>query len=177
MSASVVAKTSNGTVSCRDIQGSLTIDTSNGTVAIEDAIGPIDVSTSNGRVNYSGQLSGAENSIRTSNGSVTVQISPEQKTVLSAKTSNGSVKVSLPEVDVQQRTNKLFEGTVGDATLSNEVRLKIGTSNGSVTIEPAPSAAADGVNPSNAEALPAEAETDSGTKSEADESAEVNPAG
>lgn len=179
MSAAVVAKTSNGTVSCREIQGSLTIDTSNGTVAIEDVIGPIDVSTSNGRVNYSGKLAGTENSIRTSNGSVTVQLPSEQKTVLSAKTSNGRVKVSLPEVDVQQRTNKLFEGTVGDATSSNEVQLKIGTSNGSVTIESAPPAAADGVNPSNAEALPAEAEaeTDSGTKPAAGESAEVDPAG
>jgi hypothetical protein len=128
--ASGTLRTSNGPVEMADVQGDFEIETSNGRVTLSRVSGSFSAETSNGAITLSGGLAlGSENALRTSNGSVTVELLGTPSVRLDATTSNGEVRSGLPITATQTSSTRL-EGTIGDG----EASLMIRTSNGDVTV-------------------------------------------
>ncbi len=149
--AGVDVNTSNGRVECNRLRGPLSVNTSNGRISAEDCAGSITLQTSNGRVSWSGQLTGSNNTIDTSNGKVTVAIPEDSSTELDVSTSNGKIDCDMPNLKIVSDKNSL-QTVVGKSEDGvSKVKLKVHTSNGSVSIEPWAG---------TAQSLPAEAESE-----------------
>lgn len=89
-------KTSNGNIAVADISGSVAGRTSNGRVFYEDVTGSMKAVTSNGRIVMSGVSGPIE--ARTSNGPITidhVEVVAGRNDIY-LKTSNGSIKLNIP---------------------------------------------------------------------------------
>ena len=145
--ADVVARSSNGRITVEGAQGSVDAKTSNGKIKIEQHTGAVEARTSNGRVKIDGALTsvyarssngkievaGATGPIdlETSNGKIEVELAPDFRGTIGARTSNGRVKLDR-QLGVTARSIKKRSGTVsfGEGPQS---RLK--TSNGSIVIE------------------------------------------
>lgn len=167
--APVTIGTSNGTVECEQVEGAIDIDTSNGRIKVADATGPFRLHSSNGKVTYSGQPAGDDNSIETSNGSVSLTVPADLKIGLNAKTSNGSIRVHLSKSDIQEDSKKRFEGTVGNARASDPANVRIKTSNGSITVKEWDRAPVDSkTHIESRPDLPAEAEAQPKSESESE---------
>lgn len=134
MLANVDVHTSNGTISIKNVSNSVKAKTSNGTINLEYCQGPIDLTTSNGRVVFTGALVGNDNSIHTSNGTVTIKLPELASTEISSRTSNGKIKCSLPEQRVIDEGKRHFHAVVG-ASGGEQSKLSIKTSNGSIHID------------------------------------------
>ncbi|HEX6324384.1 MAG TPA: DUF4097 family beta strand repeat-containing protein [Vicinamibacterales bacterium] len=126
---------SNGSLSASDVRGRLRLRTSNGSIRLMDVGGDVQADTSNGSVNatLSGSTwDGAGLSIQTSNGSVRLTVPETYNARLVAGTSNGSINVGFP-VTVQ---GNLRRGRDIDTTLgSGGPTISVRTSNGSVRLE------------------------------------------
>lgn len=132
--AGLTVDTSNGTIDCKTIAGDLDLKNSNGGISVFDASGTANLKTSNGNIRYSGMLTGMENKLSSSNGSIQLSISPKIPTYVTASTSNGRVNCKLPRVKTTAESKTALEallGTEGDAQTS----VQLSTSNGSVTID------------------------------------------
>jgi len=151
--AKLTLRTSNGTISVADISGTVRLRSSNGRVACEHVTGSIEASTSNGRislVDVAGRID-----VGTSNGSVTIVHSDplDESESIIARTSNGSIKLSLPETssfELEARTSNgristdfstLIRGNISKTHVSGTVghggpKVKLTTSNGSISIRP-----------------------------------------
>ncbi len=125
-------RTSNGSVTLTAVEGNLTVESSNGAIVVRDGKGTFDIKTSNGRIEFSGELTpGGDNTMRTSNGSVTVSLLGEASVELDASSSNGSVTSKLPILTTGTLDQKHIVGTIGNG----DADLLIRTSNGSVTVQ------------------------------------------
>jgi hypothetical protein len=131
----VAAQTSNGRIVAKDGMGALTLSTSNGRV---DAAGEgvvLDAKSSNGSVSFSGSLADGAHRARTSNGSIEVTLPKDARFTLDATTSNGKVTSDFPldGVDATERTS--LRGRVGPDPKASVV---LETSNGSIRVRRAP---------------------------------------
>jgi DUF4097 and DUF4098 domain-containing protein YvlB len=134
-STDLTLTSSNGSLSASDVRGRLRLRTSNGSIRLMDVGGDVEADTSNGSVNatLSGSTwDGAGLSVSTSNGSVRLMVPENYNARLVAGTSNGSINVGFP-VTVQ---GNLRRGRDIDTTLgSGGPTIRVRTSNGSVRLE------------------------------------------
>ncbi len=148
-------RTSNGKVEARGIEGTVVVRTSNGAVELGNVTGNlVDVQTSNGKVEAysigaaSSRVRTANGSIefvaeqlpegsgldmKTSNGSVSVQLPTIEHGEIALRTSNGRVKVDLGGVraEVQTKKKSRYEARIG----SGGPPIRVETSNGGITFE------------------------------------------
>ncbi|MEZ6137968.1 MAG: DUF4097 family beta strand repeat-containing protein [Pirellulaceae bacterium] len=146
VSNNVTVNTSNGAVHLHSVYGDIQAHTSNGTIEVKDAIGTVSLKTSNGRIRFDGTLAGNENTLQTSNGSIDVQLDAAQLVEVEANTSNGRIKNSIATQEILDEGKKHLHVIIGDAAdqaASPATKLKIKTSNGSVTISPITKETAD----------------------------------
>jgi len=126
----VNADTSNGAIDVDGFSGVLNLETSNGAIDIKDVEASVDARTSNGRINFSGVLVGDSHQLRTSNGSINVEVPLDAAITFEASTSIGSISTNLPLVgDTDGRTWN------ADLNPPATQTLELRTSNGSIRIE------------------------------------------
>ncbi len=137
MLAKVDAHTSNGTIDLQRIQHDVLAKTSNGTITVADCQGTVNLTTSNGKINYSGIPFGLDNELRTSNGSISVRLPADQLTEIATRTSNGSIKCELPTQRILEEGKRRFHAIVGDGQVELvENKMTMRTSNGSIKVRP-----------------------------------------
>ena len=134
-SADLTLTSSNGSLSASDVRGKLRLRTSNGSIRLMDVAGDVQADTSNGSVTatLSGtRWEGEGLDVVTSNGSVRVTVPDNYNARLVAGTSNGSINVGFPI---------MVQGNIGgrrheiDTTLgSGGPTIRVRTSNGSVSV-------------------------------------------
>ena len=123
-------ESSNGKITLRNVTGKFVIDTSNGAITIVNTHGEIDGRTSNGPIEFSGSFDdGSTNSLRTSNGNITINVGEQANVHIDAETNNGDVDVEIP-LDAATLSDGRVVGDIGDGSAS----LRLRTSNGSITI-------------------------------------------
>jgi hypothetical protein len=127
------ATTSNGRIGITRCQGVVDLETSNGEISMIDVSATLDVVTSNGRVGFSGTIIGDSNSMRTSNGRISVAVAATAAIEFHAVTSAGSISSTLPLVGDTQGREWL-------ATLNPPAtaRVSINTSNGGIDLTARP---------------------------------------
>ncbi|TWT82635.1 hypothetical protein CA13_40980 [Planctomycetes bacterium CA13] len=124
VSGGVQAKSNNGSVRVVNATGEINIQTSNGKLTIEgNALTNVRAKTSNGSVTMTGQLSAGDHEIRTSNGSIEVELRGGVAEV-TASTSNGKVTANGEKV----KSGSSFRLGSGD----EPARLLLSTSNGAI---------------------------------------------
>lgn len=127
-----VLTTSNGSISAINVNGIVKADSSNGDITATGVRSLAGLSTSNGDITAELPALLEKLEIKTSNGSVSLLLSPSLAVDLDAKTSNGSISISNLSID-----KALFEQT----HLSGEMNgggysISIETSNGSIELAP-----------------------------------------
>ncbi|HJV23370.1 MAG TPA: hypothetical protein VJ570_11770 [Holophagaceae bacterium] len=127
----VEAQTSNGSVILRSIDGRVRGGSSNGRLTLEGVKGGVDFSTSNASITAS-DLDGRDQGIElsTSNGSIEVGLGAA-KGEIDAKTSNGSVHVDRPGVELVEMGKSWARLRVPGSTQA--IRLR--SSNGSIHLK------------------------------------------
>ena len=122
--------TSNGRIDVSRVEGDIDADTSNGEVWIHRTIGRVIAESSNGSIRFEGTLIGADNSLTTGNGSVTLAIAEDASIAIEARTSIGSISSRL-------LLDGDTEGREWTATLNapTDVAVSLRTTNGSIRIE------------------------------------------
>jgi hypothetical protein len=135
LGATVSAQGSNGRITVTDGKGSLTLATSNGAVEASGETVVLDARTSNGSVSFSGSLADGAHRARSSNGSVTVTLPKDAVFDLDAKTSNGSVTSEFPLTVTSLEKRDALRGSVAAGA---KVSLALETSNGSIRVRRAP---------------------------------------
>lgn len=129
----VTLRSSNGSLGVTDVKGAMRLRTSNGSIRLTEVAGDVEADTSNGSVTatLSGrEWDGAGLNVTTSNGSVRLNLPDNYNARLSASTSNGRISVDFP-ITVQGRIGRDIETTLG----SGGAPIRLRTSNGSVRIE------------------------------------------
>ncbi|MEX2272379.1 MAG: DUF4097 family beta strand repeat-containing protein [Vicinamibacterales bacterium] len=125
---------SNGSLGVTGVRGRLRMRTSNGSIALTDVAGDVQADTSNGSVNaiLSGtRWDGTGLDVSTSNGSVRLTMPENYNARLTAGTSNGTIRVGFPiTVQGELRRNRDIDTTIG----SGGPPIRVRTSNGSVSI-------------------------------------------
>ncbi len=127
-----VLTTSNGSISAINVNGIVKADSSNGDITATGVRSLAGLSTSNGDITAELPALLEKLEIKTSNGSISLLLSPSLAVDLDAKTSNGSISISNLSID-----KALFEQT----HLSGEMNgggysISIETSNGSIELAP-----------------------------------------
>ncbi len=127
----VHARTSNGAVTLRSIDGRVQGGSSNGSVTLDRVKGGVDFSTSNASITAT-DLDGRNQGIdlATSNGSINLGLG-EAKGEIDAKTSNGSVHVDRPGVELVEMGKSSARLRVPGS--SQTIRLR--SSNGSIHLK------------------------------------------
>jgi DUF4097 and DUF4098 domain-containing protein YvlB len=124
-------RTSNGKVVMEGVYGDFDISTSNGSVTITQAAGSFNIKTSNGRITFDGELiSGGDNKMTTSNGSVEIKLQGTPSLEFDGSTSNGSVSTEYPILTSYTEDQSHLVGKIG----SGDAALLVRTSNGSIEI-------------------------------------------
>ncbi|MDQ3170607.1 MAG: DUF4097 family beta strand repeat-containing protein [Acidobacteriota bacterium] len=129
----VTLRSSNGSLGVTDVNGTMRLRTSNGSIKLMDVGGDVEADTSNGSVNATlggRSWQGAGLNVTTSNGSVRVTVPDNYNARLVAGTSNGSINVDFP-ITVQRRINRDIDTNLG----SGGPTIRLRTSNGSVRVE------------------------------------------
>ena len=120
-----VLESSNGKLAVRNVSGRYVLLTSNGSITVE-----IDGATSNGRIEFSGAFDAdSTNSLKSSNGSITVNVGEDANLRVDAETSNGDVDVDFPLDNATIKDDRVM-GDIGDGSAT----LRLRTSNGSITV-------------------------------------------
>jgi hypothetical protein len=146
VTASVVARTSNGGITTRGGDG-LDLDTSNGDVSVNGPTGHLVVRTSNGGLDinnardvsvtaetsnapltFSGSLAPGAQSLTTSNGNLSVTLPGDAAFTVEGTTSNGSVRTDFPRLVIEDTS---IRGTTG---ISSVTVLHATTSNGDLAV-------------------------------------------
>lgn len=143
----VEARTSNGSVELEGGTGDVRLHTSNGSVTVRDAAGRVGVETSNGKIRASLDTV-EEGTFTTSNGSIEVEVRGGNAPI-TAKASNGSVRLALPPHFAGQLDARATHGhvhselplavtessrhrLVGELGAGGEATVKLRTLNGSI---------------------------------------------
>jgi len=129
----VHADTSNGSIDLANIAGTVLADTSNGKIELEAIDGKVDADTSNGSIHYEGTPVGEDNTLHTSNGSITVRIYTDTSVSFEVDAEDGDIRSSLPLVGDT-------EGDHWNAALSPPAKaaMSLHTSNGTIRIDALP---------------------------------------
>jgi hypothetical protein len=139
----ITARSSNGKVEARGAKGKLDLETSNGAIVIDATEATLAVGTSNGDIRFAGTLDKGKHTLATSNGSIELKLPAAAQFRFEASTSNGKVTSRFPGLQPSSGkagSNRLA-GQVGSRSTA-DVDVKLETSNGSITLEPAQSAEA-----------------------------------
>jgi DUF4097 and DUF4098 domain-containing protein YvlB len=122
--ARALLRTSNGSITARDVEESLQLHTSNGAVRVERCAGPVEAKTENGRV----EIRRAQGSVtaRTSNGAIQVE---ECAGPVEAKTENARVEVAQSPGAITTHTSN---GAIRIEDCPGPIEAR--TSSGSITI-------------------------------------------
>jgi DUF4097 and DUF4098 domain-containing protein YvlB len=123
--------TTNGSIKTKGGKERLDLESTNGAVTIEGTQGVVDARTSNGSIHYIGKLAPGEHSLRTTNGTITLDLPADAEFRVDARTSNGSVSTSFPLNDGKKPSKNQLQGTVGDHP---QAHLDLETSNGKIKI-------------------------------------------
>lgn len=132
-SSDLTLRASNGSLGVTDVKGRMRLRTSNGSIRLMDVGGDVDAETSNGSVNatLSGpSWDGPGLNVTTSNGSVRVTIPENYNARLVAGTSNGGISVDFP-ITVRGRIGREVDTNIG----SGGAPIRVRTSNGSVRVQ------------------------------------------
>lgn len=127
---------SNGSLAITDVRGRLKLRTSNGSVNLVNAAGDVAADTSNGSVNVTlagTKWDGEGLDVSTSNGSVRLTMPDNYNARLVAGTSNGSINVGFPITvsgNIGGRRHDI-DTTIG----SGGPALRLRTSNGSIRVQ------------------------------------------
>lgn len=125
-----IGRSKNGPIFVRDGRGEISAETTNGPIECEATEARVLLQTSNGPIEFRGDLAGGESKIESSNARVKVALPEDQKFRIDAKTSNGKIETDF-EIEGESKKNKLV-GTRGETPAT---QLVIHTSNGEVEIE------------------------------------------
>lgn len=121
----------NGDITLVDVEGSALVTDGNGDIALQGAKGSFALDNGNGKIDFQGELvAGSENSFSLGNGPVTVELLGTPSVALTLETPNGDVIRDL-QITVQEMTDELLVGTIGDG----EASLSVRTGNGDITIK------------------------------------------
>jgi RNA polymerase sigma factor (sigma-70 family) len=144
----VQVATSNGSIQTKNSKGTLDLSTSNGAITVTGATsqvkvkttnGPVTIKserslvtaqTSNGAVHFQGALGAGVNSLRTSNGSITVSLPADTRFHLDAETSHGRITSDFKGEKVAGRKLRLSTTVGRDPAIT----LQLHTSNGGISI-------------------------------------------
>ncbi|SDS03280.1 DUF4097 family beta strand repeat-containing protein [Microterricola viridarii] len=126
--------TENGSIELEGVND-VDVATSNGRISLEEVAGKVEASTSNGRIEGS-ELNGSGIRVKTSNGSIELELEKAQN--VRANTSNGSITVHVPSGSFQvEAETSLGSRNINIPTDPNgDFLLELGTSNGSITVQP-----------------------------------------
>ncbi len=126
-----ILSTSNGAITVNQVNGSVSAATSNGAVEIRGTTGITSVHTSNAAI--SAEVRGIRDdvTIDTSNGAITVYLSPQLNATVDASTSNARVTVQGITLNVSLLQETHMVGTLG----TDGNRITIRTSNANVYID------------------------------------------
>ena len=125
-------RTVNGAIYAEDLKGDLEFRSTNGKIRIENVAGRVSARTTNGSVLVELIRVDPDADIRvhTTNGSVKVFLPEDFAGTIEARTTNGAISTDFP-VKVHGRiSRRALVGTIGEGT----ARCKISTTNGSVKI-------------------------------------------
>jgi hypothetical protein len=109
----VDVRNENGRLTLRDLDGDVTAHGDNGSIELARLSGQVDVETEDGSVRAGG-LTAAEVHGRSRHGSVRLTFA-EAPTTVTARTSDGSVEVVVPDDDATYRVEAHVRGFGGDA--------------------------------------------------------------
>ncbi len=145
----VVATTSNGALEVKGAAGSLNLTTSNGGITVnggsgqfvlETSNGGIDVTadnvtvaarSSNGSITFKGSLAAGNQSFRTDNSSITLNLPAGTSFSVNADTSNGKITSDF-NVTASSFSDTLLQGSVGE---NPQITIGLHTSNGNIAIK------------------------------------------
>ncbi|MEQ8318066.1 MAG: DUF4097 family beta strand repeat-containing protein [Phycisphaerales bacterium] len=132
-----VIKSSNGSVTIKDRSGNLTARTSNGRIVVEGGSGPLDVASSNGSITIKHFGPGGDAPYQwraaTSNGSIRVELPESPSGRVRASTSNSKVRVFRKESSGAQ-TELLASRSIDLELGSGASDIVLSTSNGSIVV-------------------------------------------
>ncbi len=139
----ITARSSNGKIDIREAKGKLDLETSNGAIVIDATQATLAAGTSNGNIHFAGTFEKGKHRLATSNGSIELVLPAAAQFQFEASTSNGTVTNRFPGLQPSSGkpgSNRLA-GHVGSG-LNADIDLKLETTNGGITLEPALSAEA-----------------------------------
>lgn len=122
----------NGGITINDVAGRMHFRTTNGGIHLSGLRGDVDGRTTNGGLNIelSGEgWEGAGLDVRTTNGAVKVYLPEDYNCQLETGTVNGSFRIDFP-IMVQGRIDRQIEATLGEGGKT----IRATTTNGSVTV-------------------------------------------
>lgn len=122
--------TSNGTIKASGINGILSAHTSNGDITVSDVRSLKELSTSNGSIVADLPRAYEDVNIKTSNGSITLFLSPTLAADIRASTSNGTLSYSGLNIDVTTQDQVSLNGKMNEGGF----RVNLVTSNGSIKL-------------------------------------------
>jgi Toastrack DUF4097 len=126
-------ETSNGSIDISSVRGRISAESSNGSLRMTDLGGDVTGRTTNGSVHVAlagTTWNGSGLDVRTSNGSVRLEIPNDYNGQLSVGTHNGSLSFAMP-ITIQGRIDRRIDTTLG----KGGAPIRAETSNGSVRIE------------------------------------------
>lgn len=133
VSSNLELETLNGGISIEDVSGRIDFRATNGGIRLSGLSGDVSGSTTNGglRVELSGnRWDGAGLDVRTTNGGVKIYVPEDYSAQLESGTVNGSVRIDFP-IMVQGRIDRRISTTLG----SGGVTIRAVTTNGGVVIQ------------------------------------------
>jgi DUF4097 and DUF4098 domain-containing protein YvlB len=139
----ITARSTNGKIEVRTARGKLDLETSNGAIVIDATEATLAAGTSNGAIHFAGSLDKGMHTLTTSNGSIELTLPATVPFRFAASTSNGTVTNQFPGLRASSGKpgSDRLTGLVGSGS-SEDIGLKLMTSNGSITLKPAPQAEA-----------------------------------
>jgi len=139
----ITAHSSNGKIDIRGAKGRLDLETSNGPIMIDAIAATLVAGTSNGDIHFAGTLDQGKHTLSTSNGSIELVLPSTAQFHFRARTSNGTVTNRFPKLQPSRGRSggNHLSGLVGSGTKA-DIDVNLETSNGSITLKPAPAAEA-----------------------------------
>jgi len=126
-----VLNTSNGTINATDINGIVSARSSNGDITVSGVRSLAGLNTSNGSITADLPTLHDNIDILTSNGSITLFLSPALEVDIQASTSNGALNFNGLNIETTSMDQTSLTGTMNGGGFA----LSIATSNGSIRLE------------------------------------------
>ncbi len=123
--------TSNGGITVNGGTGQLLLETSNGGLDITSDNAVVTARSSNGSITFTGSLAKGNQSFRTDNSSITLNLPPNASFSVNADTSNGKIRSDF-KVTSSTFSDILLQGTVGE---NPQTSISLHTSNGNIDIK------------------------------------------